>query len=412
MDQRADDVEIREVPAAGARTDEALPGLRDARSEYVQSGRSVSRHDDTVRIETTGASRDHFPSRMDAATTDAHTSDDPNEIRNDIEETRAQMSETINAIEDRLSPRHLKDEAKDAVAQSVQQAKDSVRDATIGRVEAMVNNTSNSARGAGNTFITTIRENPVPAALAAIGIGWLISKGRSTAKAQSTTRYPTSGIYTYNGGQHRLTPGNPTYPYSPQGYPNAIDYSAGGLATSGYRSSDGPNVGDRLQDRAGQVTGSVQNAASQATDRVQQAAGQVSDQVQSMASQASGQVQNAAEQFSGQAQYQTQRAQSWFQRQLDENPLMLGAAALAAGVLVGLSVPETPQEDRVLGPARDTLVQRAEGVAQDTVQRVQSVAKSAGAAAKDAAQDEAQNQGLPTPGTSSGQQSSQSQAQA
>src|SRR3984893_4792205 len=80
---------------------------------------------------------------------------DPTEgIRDDIEERRAQMSETIDAIQDRLNPKRLMDDAKETV-----------RAATVGKVTDMMNSASESASG----LVDRIKENPLPAAL--IGLG-------------------------------------------------------------------------------------------------------------------------------------------------------------------------------------------------------------------------------------------------
>src|SRR6185437_212500 len=83
------------------------------------------------------------------------------ELQEEIEQTRANMSETIDEIQERLSPRYLGEQ---------------VREATIGRAGQMVGEMTDSAREAGGGILDTIRANPVPAALAALGIGWLWMK--------------------------------------------------------------------------------------------------------------------------------------------------------------------------------------------------------------------------------------------
>ncbi|MBF6589614.1 MAG: DUF3618 domain-containing protein [Ktedonobacterales bacterium] len=100
----------------------------------------------------------------------------PEDVIEEIEQTRAEMTGTIDAIQERLSPQRLK-----------QQAQDAIHDATIGRVEQVVSNVQDSARGAGNTILGTIRANPLPAALVGAGLGWLFIKGRQNAQAQSAT---------------------------------------------------------------------------------------------------------------------------------------------------------------------------------------------------------------------------------
>jgi ElaB/YqjD/DUF883 family membrane-anchored ribosome-binding protein len=77
------------------------------------------------------------------------------EIRAEIEETRVEMGGTLNELGDRLEPSHL-----------VEQAKENVREATIGRVEE-------TAKGVSDMVLETIKKNPVPAAMAAAGLALL-----------------------------------------------------------------------------------------------------------------------------------------------------------------------------------------------------------------------------------------------
>src|SRR5688572_3984918 len=60
--------------------------------------------------------------------------DDSEQIRADMAQTRAEMSETIDAIQAKLSPQHL-----------MQEAKDTVRDATIGKVQDMMTSATDKA---------------------------------------------------------------------------------------------------------------------------------------------------------------------------------------------------------------------------------------------------------------------------
>ena len=140
-------------------------------------------------------------------------------IRNDIERTRTEMSRTVDAIEQRLSPAHIKEqvadikqsilgeyhetkdhlkeditrelreakekvqvelrEAKEKVQEEIREARMAVREATVGKVEHMVHDARETVTDAGTTVLDTIKANPVPAALVAVGLGWLIMSGRS-----------------------------------------------------------------------------------------------------------------------------------------------------------------------------------------------------------------------------------------
>jgi hypothetical protein len=84
----------------------------------------------------------------------------------------------------------------------------------------------------------------------------------------------------------------------------------------------------------------------------------------------------------------TSQAQRAVSRTWNESPLLIGTAAMLAGAIVGLAIPETEREHQLMGDARDTMVdnvQRAvgekvsqvQGAAAEAVGRVQEVAKNA-----------------------------------
>ena len=249
--------------------------------------------------------------------------------RAEIERTRADMSETVDAIQEKLSPQNIKEQAKE-------QAKD-------------------TAKGAGSTIMETIRENPLPAALTGIGLGWLFVSARRSSSSPSgqEARYRGDRGYDYPPAYDRVPP---DYDYPPR-------YEE--------RGSSGPSTGQALE----QAQGRVGETASQARDR---------------AGQAASQAQERASQFGRRAQEQARRAKGGFQRMLQENPLAVGALAVGAGAAVGLAIPQTAKEHEAMGEARDTFVEKAQEKAQEAQQRAQRVAEEAQSAAK----EEAQNQGL------------------
>jgi ElaB/YqjD/DUF883 family membrane-anchored ribosome-binding protein len=120
------------------------------------------------------------------------STDDPAVIRAEIEQTRAEMSETIEALQDRLSPQHLVDEAKQTV-----------HDATVGKVTTMMNSVAEKASDVGEQVqdqaqyaASYVRENPVPALLIGAGIAWLLMRGSGGSSRpvysgySGTKRYP------------------------------------------------------------------------------------------------------------------------------------------------------------------------------------------------------------------------------
>ncbi|MCC6347819.1 MAG: DUF3618 domain-containing protein [Nitrospirales bacterium] len=85
------------------------------------------------------------------------------DIRAGIEQTRADMAETVEAIQEKLSPEHIKE-----------QVRSKFRQTTIGRARDMAYKAGHGTREIGSTIVDTIRQNPVPAALVGIGLSWLL----------------------------------------------------------------------------------------------------------------------------------------------------------------------------------------------------------------------------------------------
>jgi hypothetical protein len=93
------------------------------------------------------------------------------EIRLQIEQTRAEMSQTVDAIQARLSPRRL-----------VNDAAQSVKDATVGHVKRLVAKT-NGMLGNGNgpafdatRMIDAVRTNPIPFAIAGVAAAAFVAR--------------------------------------------------------------------------------------------------------------------------------------------------------------------------------------------------------------------------------------------
>jgi len=161
--------------------------------------------------------------------------------RAEIERTRADMGETVDAIQQRLSPENLKE-----------QAKDRVMGATVGR-----------AQEAGSGIMETIRANPLPAALTGIGLTWLFASAR---------RSQSSGRPSYYRGR--------TYDYPPPYYDERTTTS-------------GPSAGEAL----GRTRDRVGETASRAQDRAGQVASQAQDRVSDLSDQAQYQTRRAGDEF-------------------------------------------------------------------------------------------------------------------
>jgi hypothetical protein len=369
----------------------------------------------------TGRVSDEFntePRGYTVGATDASRTDDKSseEIKADIEQTRSEMSQKINQIQERLDPTRLKE-----------QAQETVRSAVSDSTDALVNYVRGNAGEFGYSVVDTIKRNPVPAALVGIGLGWMIFKSfsspssdgsdyeeeyyrerynnrRSGAGYPQSTRYGNEygtdagdqSRYSYEAGGARGAQYQGSSRYSaPTGYyrddaEDQNEQSRVGQASQ-YVQDKASDVLGQARDTAGQVTGQVQETAQQAGQYVQEkasdvlgqardTAGQVTEQVQETAQQAGqyvqekvGQVREQASQLGEQAQQTLQGTGRQVQRTVENNPVPFGIAALVAGVLIGLALPETQTENQVMGEKRDQLLDNAQSVAQDVKQRVQTI---------------------------------------
>jgi hypothetical protein len=303
-------------------------------------------------------------------------SSDPQVIAEEIETTRAEMTETIDAIQGRLDPELIADqavgaatevtvqardaakevvgyaidEAKTAVRELAGQAKDVVRDSTVGRVEQIAGQARMTAQSSGGDMFTIIRQNPIPAALIAAGIGWLWMERSGGSSSQH---------YHYGGTGY--------------GRPGA---SHGGVMGS-----------------AGQMMGQAQQMASHQAQHVASQAQQVAGQAQHMAGDLAGQAQQTAGQFLGQAQNTAGQVQDMTRATvsgISAEPLVIGTVGAVLGAVAALLLPETEQEHQLMGDAKAQLVERAQEAAGQTVEKVQRVATEVA----DTAVREAKAQGI------------------
>jgi hypothetical protein len=220
--------------------------------------------------------------------------DEAARIEADIAETREQMTGTVEAIGDRLDPANIIDDAKQTV-----------RDATVGKVEDMTSTASEALSGAGSTvqdtgygLLETIKQNPIPVAIAGLGMVWLWTHRASGSRSDMSS------------------------------YQRPYDQ----LSTS-----------EGITDKVSDVTDAVGRRVSGVGDAV----GRLPDDV------------------GGSAEGMTRQAQ----QMMEDSPLAAGAIALAIGAAISLALPVTQVERRVLGPAGERVLDSVETGATDVLQK-------------------------------------------
>ncbi len=393
------------------------------------------------------------------------TSPEIEAAKNSIEHTRDEMSETINAIKDHLSPKRLVEEAKEAAVEKVVEVKDAVvekvadvthnvvasvsgvahtigdkvADFTEGAKEKIYELThggdpkpapvsgaivyrgsvDNSPKSTGDLFMDVIKENPIPAALVGVGLGWLLVDAiiKSQNAPLTTGGTYTNGtygagagtIYTAVPGRTGFAPVNSPNPTYTPGYSTTPTYSTGNSATIGNDAKaafeqagnrlqeTGEKIGDALGDAKAKATDAFGDAKAKATDAFGDArekvtdtahdlgerASQIADDLKDRASETTTLVQTKASEFGDVTQQNVRKAADATVDFVTGNPLAAGAIALTIGTIVGLMLPSSKPENKLMGTYRDQLADQAGQQAQDLLGKVQTVAGDALGEAKE-----------------------------
>jgi ElaB/YqjD/DUF883 family membrane-anchored ribosome-binding protein len=304
---------------------------------------------------------------------------DSAELRREIDRTRAQMDETFDLLEQKLTP---------------------------GQLMGEVWNLFRGGSTAGASKLWQIaKEHPMPAAVIGLGVGWLLlDSGKD--KTASTTRFQRyrSGDSDYRGygyGQEYSRYGsNYSGAYSGSYY-NTENRFAGGyeddfehegrLSSAAHRAKDAvSDVAETAKDKLGHVADSTKETLHGARERV----GDLTDRARHQASHLTDRARYQASHLKGQARYRASQARTGFWDKLEEQPLMVGAATLALGLLAGLSIPSTRKEDEMFGETRDRLFDEVKEAGREALDKGKQVAT----AAVDTIKQEAENSDLTAAG--------------
>lgn len=178
----------------------------------------------------------------------------------------------------------------------------------------------------------TVRRNPVPVVLTAAGLVWLVAsvaKSRSSGDGQDLSSYRAQSDRSYS--------------------------SYGGDYRTEYRSEN------ERDDWDSSAHGKVSNAA----HGVRRAANQMGRKVK-------GRLSNSMQTVQG----YTQNGGSHMADLVREQPIALGALALAAGALLGAALPITRYENRYVGPVHDRTMARAKEMGQREYENLRQAVKS------------------------------------
>jgi hypothetical protein len=336
--------------------------------------------DDTSRRVGTQSRNDRLPSELAAekgsvakvttmdpvptpSAADADTERRTSEIRQEIDHTRAEMTETIDAIQAKLNPRNIVANATERVKAATTERVREMAGTAGDTAQELMNQTRDTAGG----IVQSVQQNPVPAALIGLGAVWLLMNRPSTG----------------DGGR-----GDWSEPRQNRSYSRAGDGVVGtvrsnpipavlagvGLGWLMYSGRDKQTYGSERSEYGGE-----RGAATRHDQRWNQpsAVGDT-EAATSSVSESAGRIATRAKDYIGDAnqelQYQGRRAQNQLQRMLEDSPLLVGAGALMIGAAFGLAVPETEVENQLMGEARDTVMERTQEMAQNAASQVQQAA--------------------------------------
>ena len=272
------------------------------------------------------------------------------EIRREIERTRADMDETVDALGERLSPGKIVDELWARLRQG-----DGL--SSVGEV---------------------VREHPVPLALMGLGLGWLAVE-RATGGSEKARRVGPGTWARAEGrrgpyGSDAVRHDDPEWPHTGSGAQLKARVAGMGERLSEAKES----VTEAMHGAADAVTGEARDLKARASAMTQGAQERASHQAHELRERTT----DAAHSIADATREGAQRVRHGFWDLLEESPMVVGAIAFGIGIASGLAAPTTPVEDRLMGRASDTLRDEAKRVAGHTAESAKKVAENAAEAAR------------------------------
>jgi hypothetical protein len=272
---------------------------------------------------------------------------DIGEIEECISATRADLDRNLSAIEQRLSPDEL-----------INQAVDYLRS---GPTEFLSN------------FGQAVKSNPVPAALMTVSVAWLMFGGRAHSNGAGRAAYSGSDAADQYGDD-----GLPVIGESE----NLSDGRDGSSAVRRVTETVRERA-SRLGDRASSVASRASQLADRASsvgDRMGHKFSEVGGKMTDASKHAQEVFQTARERIAQAREtlgQQPRRIKAGYQDVTENHPFVLGALAFVAGAAIAASLRRTQIENEVLGEYRDGALDEAGRRARAELQRGVATAKSA-----------------------------------
>jgi ElaB/YqjD/DUF883 family membrane-anchored ribosome-binding protein len=300
--------------------------------------------------------------------------DDPDVIKSRIDRTRADMDETVNALQHKLSL-------------------DYVLDRAIGNLR------DSSGR---SRVLEVIRDNPIPAAMIGVGLAWLMVDHNAGPRVGRGRSIPRGHPDEVGRGDDRdwLAPGAEYYEggRSGPGFMHRMKERASHLGEK--ISGAAHELGDKVRggvegakDRVGGVGDRISHAGDGVRHRVSDLGHRASDvghdlrdrahDLGERASDLGHDLRDRASHLGHDLRDRADRARRAATHTYEENPLVMGAGALALGVILGLAFPTTRAENKLMGEASDEVARKARRMGEEALEGAQRVAERAVETVKD-----------------------------
>ena len=224
---------------------------------------------------------------------------DPAQLEREIDQQRAHIGDTISELEAQFSPGQMLDKVL-----------------SYGKT---------NGREFSQNLVNTIRDNPVPTLLTALGLAWLMY-GQNSRSLSAGYGYPSNASYGVD----------PDYEHH-QSTAEALKSRA--AHTKEQVKANLNEFGHKI----GRTSAHLRHGASNTGHELRARAGQVGDT---------------------------------FSTLLREQPLAVGAIGIAAGALIAASLPATSTENRYLGRTRDKVAAKAKQKVREGKQRIDATGRS------------------------------------
>lgn len=242
------------------------------------------------------------------------THDSLSELERRSERTRAELAQTVDALQDRVSPRALKADVKAYVRDNPLQV---------------------AAVAAGAAYPLWRMMGAIPAPILLIGAGLAMAR---------------------RGGPSR-------------------SYGNGHAASAGNGSGVIETLKDKASDITTQMTGKAQDTVDSVCSMASDTAARAADTVSSTLETGRQAASDTLHQVKDRASETYARATDTVADMMERHPLLVGGVAFAVGSIIASAVPVSRQESRIMGETADELRRRSQDLAAQGLRQAKDVAQ-------------------------------------